>query len=140
MELLQMESIVTTQLKVRVPKVVVRTNPDITIHDMFPKLSFSNEISETTPSFPNIYIHELEPSEIGNSLENQTIHAIRDTIQVDVSTNTNKSDGRIVANAVVKAMKEMRYSTTMLPMPRKQNNVHVFTIRFRRIIANGDSL
>lgn len=140
MELLQMESIVTTQLKVRVPKVVVRTNPDIIIHDMFPKLSFSNEISETTPSFPNIYIHELEPSEIGNSLENQTIHAIRDTIQVDVSTNTNKSDGRIVANAVVKAMKELRYSTTMLPMPRKQNNVHVFTIRFRRIIANGDSL
>lgn len=139
MDLLQMESIVTTQLKVRVPKTVVKTNPETTIHDLFPKLSFSNEVSDNVPDFPNIYIHELEPSEVANSLENQEIHAIRDTIQVDVSTNTNRADARIVANACIKAMKQLRFSAVALSVYRKQNNVHVFTTRFRRIVANGDT-
>lgn len=130
MDLLQLESIITTQLKVKVPKLT---------NNKYPGLSFSNEVSDETPSFPNVYIHELEPSEIGNSIPNQTIHAIRDTIQIEVSTNTSKSDARIVINACVNAMKSLRYSLVVSPTYTKINNIHRFIIRCRRIVANGDN-
>ena len=130
MELLQLENIVTTQLRVRVPKLT---------DNKFPNMSFTNEVSDNTPSFPNVYVHELEPSEVGNSIPNQTIHAIRSTIQVDVSTNTNKADARAVSKACVEALKGLRYSVTSLPIYQKDNNIHRFVFRVRRVIANGDT-
>ena len=130
MELLQMESIVTTQLKVRVPRL---------LNNAYPKISFTNEISDKQPDFPNVYIHELEPSEVGNSLANQIIHAIRDTIQVDVTTNTTKTDAHKVAIACVNALKSLSYSVNMLPVYTKNNNIHRYIIRANRVIANGDT-
>jgi len=130
MELQQMESIITTQLKVRVPRLLDNAYPDI---------SFTNEISDKTPSFPNVHIHELEANEIGNSLMNQTIHAIRNTYQIDVTTNTTKSDAKKVANACVKAMKALSFSVTYMPIYAKVNNVHRYIIRAQRIVASGDN-
>lgn len=130
MDILQMESIITTQLKVRVPKLT---------DNRFPKMSFANEVSDSVPSFPNVYIHELESSEVGNSIPNQTIHAIRDTLQIDVSTNTNKADARTVTNACIYVLKTLRYSVIMSPIYQKDNNIHRFVFRVRRVIANGDT-
>ena len=130
MDLLQLESIVTTQLSVRVPKLT---------NNQYPNMSFTNEISDNTPSFPNVYIHELEPSEVGNSIPNKTIHAIRDTIQIEVSTNTSKSDARTVSMACVNAMKCLRYSIVGFPVYTKINNIHRFIIRSRRVVAIGDT-
>lgn len=129
MDLLQMESIVTTQLKVKVPKLT---------DNKFPTMSFTNEISDKLPSFPNVYIHELEPSEIGNSIPNQTIHALRDTFQIEVSTNVSKSEARTVINACIYAMKSLSYSMVVSPTYTKIDNIHRFVIRMRRVIANGD--
>lgn len=130
MDLLQLESIVTTQLRVRVPNLT---------NNRYPKMSFTNEISDNQPSFPNVYIHELEPSEVGNSIPNQTIHAMRDTIQIEVSTNVSKSEARIVINACINAMKTLRYSLVTGPTYTKVNNIHRCIIRVRRVIANGDT-
>ena len=130
MDLLQMENIITSQLSIRVPRL---------LNNRYPNMSFTTEVSDKTPSFPNVYIHELEPSEVANSIPNQTIHAIRDTIQIEVSTNTNKADARTVINACIEAMKRLSYSIIMFPLYDKQNNVHRFIIRCRRVIANGDT-
>lgn len=124
-----MENIITTRLSVRVPKL---------LNNDFPAISFTNEISDKTPSFPNVYIHELEPTEVGNDLMNQKIHAIRETIQIDVTTNTTKSDARKVVNACVNAMKSDSFSITALPVYARINNIHRFVIRAQRIIAIGD--
>lgn len=129
MDLLQMESIITTQLKVRVPQLT---------NNRYETISFTNEISDNMPSFPNVYVHELEPSEVGNSIPNNTIHALRDTFQIEVTTNTSKSDARIVISACVNAMKALGYSLIMAPVYTKVNNIHRFVIRMRRIVANGD--
>lgn len=129
MELLQLESIITTQLKVRVPKL---------LNNKYPSISFTNEVSDNVPNFPNVYIHELESTEIGNSIPNQTIHAVRDTIQIEVSTNTSKSDARIVMNACINSMKLLRYSIPGFPVYTKVNNIHRFIIRARRTVASGD--
>jgi len=130
MDLLQIESIVTTQLKVRVPKLT---------EQKFPKMSFTNEVSDKVPDFPNVYIHDIGQSEVGNDIQNQTIHAIRSTIQIEVSTNTNKADARLVTNACILALKSLRYSVSTLPVYQKDNNVHRFVFRVRRVIANGDT-
>jgi hypothetical protein len=130
MELLSMESILTTQLKVRVPKL---------LNNAFPNISFTNEISDKTPSFPNVYIHELEPSELGTTLVNQNIRAIRETIQIDVTTNTTKADDHKVANACVNSLKALSFSIQALPVYTKNNNVHRYIIRAQRVIANGDN-
>ncbi len=129
MELLQLENIVKTQLQTRVFR---------ELGSRYPKLSFSDEISDETASFPNVYIHELNPSEIGNSLENNVIKAIRDTIQIEVSTNTSKSDARVVINSCVKAMKEIGYSTSQMPVHTKLNNIYRFVIRCQRVVGEGD--
>lgn len=141
MDILQLESIVTTQLKARVPKTIIGYSGDtpITIIDRYPKISFTNEVSDKQADFPNVYIHELESSEVGNSIPNQTIHAIRDTIQIDVSTNANRSDARTVINACIRAMKVLRYSVTASPVYIKTNNIHRYVIRVRRVVANGDT-
>lgn len=143
MDLLQMENIITTQLMVRVPNTVIGYTSDtppkpIYIKDKYPHISFTNEITEETPSFPNVYIHELEPSEVGNSIPNDTIHALRDTIQIEVTTNVSKTDSHIVINACIKAMKALRFSLVTGPLPSKTNNLHRYIIRMRRTVANGD--
>lgn len=130
MDLLQLENIVTAQLKVRVPRLT---------DNRYPNMSFTNKVSDKQPSFPNVYIHELEPSEVGNSIPNQTIHAMRDTIQIEVSTNVSKTDARTVINACINAMKTLRYSLVTGPTYMKINNVHRCVIRVRRVIANGDT-
>jgi hypothetical protein len=130
MDLLQMENIITTRLSVKVPKL---------LNNAFPTISFTNEISDKTPSFPNVYIHELEPTEVGNDLMNQKIHAIRETIQIDVTTNTTKTDARKVISACVNAIKADSFSVTALPVYTKINNIHRFVIRGQRIIASGDT-
>lgn len=129
MDLLQIESIVTTQLRARVPKIT---------DNKYTHMSFTNEISEQTPSFPNVYIHELEPSEVGNTIPNNQIHAIRSTIQIEVTTNVSRTDARIVANACITAMKALRYSLVVGPTYVKANNIHRYIIRMRRVIASGD--
>lgn len=124
-----MESIITTQLSVRVPKL---------LNNAYPNISFTNEISDKTPSFPNVHVRELDPSEVGNTLMNQTIRAVRTTMQIDVTTNTSKADAHKVANACVNAMKGLSYSLSMMPVYSKINNVHRYIIRVQRIVANGD--
>ncbi len=130
MELLALESIVTTQLKTRITR---------QLGSLYPNLSFTSEVSEKTPSFPNVYVHEIERSEVGMSIPNQTIHAVRDAVQIDVSTNTSKADARKVANAVVNTMKLLQYTIVAMPTYMKDNNLHRYVIRARRVIANGDT-
>ena len=130
MELYAMESIITTQLKTRVPRL---------LGDAYPNISFTNEISDKTPSFPNVYIREIDSTELGNTLVNQTVHAIRDSYQIDVTTNTSKSDCRKVANACVSAMKALSFSITSMPIYLKNENVHRFVIRAQRVVAQGDT-
>lgn len=130
MDLFEIESIVRTQLKVRVPKLT---------ENKYPNMSFTSEVSDKVPSFPNVYIHEVGQSELGNTISNDEVHAVRSTIQIEVSTNTNKADARNVTNACILALKRLRYSVTMLPIYQKDNNIHRFVFRARRVIGSGDT-
>ena len=129
MDLYQLESIITTQIRVRVTKA---------IGSRFPKISFTNEQTDNTPSFPNVYIHLIGQDEKGNTLENNVIHAVDVTVQVRVQTNTNKADALTVSTECIKALKQMAF-TAPLPIYSKDNNIHRCDFRSHRVIAGGDS-
>ena len=130
MDLLQIESVVKTHLEVKVPKLT---------DNKYPNMSFETEVTDKTPNFPCVYIHEIGDSEVGNSIPNNVIHAIRSTIQIDVSANTSKADARTVTKACVSVLKGLRYSVMSMPIYQKDNNIHRFVFRVRRVIANGDT-
>lgn len=129
MELSAVESIVKTQLEVRLRN---------KLGTRFPKLSITSEPSDDTPSFPNVYVQLTDTTEVGMSIPNQVIHANRYNFTIDISTNTNKADANIVADACKDIMKLLRFRTSG-PTYIKMNNLHRYVIRANRIIANGDT-
>lgn len=128
MDLLNLESIFKTQIEVRVKNLLDGAYPDI---------MFTTEYKDNPPSFPSVYIHELEPTERGNDLANDKIHAIKHNVQIEVTTNTTKGDSRRVINACVDACKMLRYTTTF-PVHQQVNNMHRHIIRVHRIVGSGD--
>ena len=59
----------------------------------YPKVRITDEgESSGSAVFPTVYIHLLAPTEQGQTLDGQTINALLAPFQVDVKTNTSKSD------------------------------------------------
>ena len=107
----------------------------------YPKVRITDEgESSGSAVFPTVYIHLLAPTEQGQTLDGQTINALLATFQVDVTTNTSKSDCRKVMTAITDTFKTMRFQGNAMPEFSISNKVHKSTARFRRIIAANDRL
>lgn len=90
--------------------------------------------------FPTVYIHLLSPTEQGQTLGGQTINALLATFQVDVTTNTSKSDCRKVMATVMNVFKEMRFQGKSLPETSINNKIYHSVARFSRVIGANDRL
>ena len=107
----------------------------------YPKVRITDEgESSGSAVFPTVYIHLLAPTEQGQTLDGQTINALLATFQVDVTTNTSKSDCRKVMAVITDSFKTMRFQGNAMPEFSISNKVHKSTARFRRIIAANDRL
>ena len=78
--------------------------------------------------------------EQGQTLDGQTVNALLATFQVDVTTNTSKSDCRKVMAIITDTFKTMRFQGNAMPEFSISNKVHKSTARFRRMIAANDRL
>lgn len=106
----------------------------------YPKLNCTTVSNSNTPvKFPTLYFHELQPVEEGQDLENTTINAVRETIEIQVFSNkTEKECKDIMANAI-SVMKSMSFDVTMFPDTQTRGDRVSFAIgRFKRLIAQGD--
>lgn len=107
----------------------------------YPKIVITNEGENSGQAvFPTVYIHLLPAVERGQTLDRQTTNALLATFQVDVATNTSKSDCRRVTSVITDAFKRMSFQGKPMPEFSISNKVHKSTARFSRIIAANDRL
>ena len=123
---------------------IIKTKVKKAMSSEYPDISFSNEPSDTDPSFPNVYITQKH-REAGQDIEGSSINAVRVFIDITVSTNTSKIDASKVGWACTNALKSLRFDTSDgLPELefKKQNNdrIYVCKVRGQRLIGSGDLL
>lgn len=106
--------------------------PDIRITD--------NGKANSKPKFPTVYIHELPGQEIWQTLDGQDINGVLETIQVDVTTNTDPSDARKVMSVVADIFKKMRFKVNQMPELDFGEEVYRSTARFQRVVGANDTL
>lgn len=107
----------------------------------FPNLncttSSQNESLEGVNDFPALYVHMLAAPEVGNTLDNTEISAIRATFELQVYSNKSEGECRKILNACILEMKKLHFNTT-IPDPQSAGGKYFALARFTRIIAGGD--
>lgn len=92
------------------------------------------------PKFPTVYIHFLQPSERGQTLDGQLINAINLTAEVKVTTT--KAQGmttcKRVAYEVMDAFKSMYFIATMPDFENDGTGTKTMIARYSRIIGYND--
>lgn len=107
----------------------------------YPNINITDSSKSTSKAtFPTVYIHELPGVEYGADLGGRDINAVLETIQVDVTTNTNQRDAKIVMSGVAGVFKEMRFEVTAMPEFDGSGETYRSTARFRRVIGANDAL
>lgn len=120
---------------------VVKSRAEPILQKKFPDVYITDE-GETNqkPIFPTVYIHELPGLEQGQTLDGQTINAVLETIQVDISSNTSGSDVRLVTTTVANVFKELRFDAVGIPTYGKSDGIYTSTMRFRRLYGANDKI
>lgn len=106
----------------------------------YPKLKCTTKSQSTIVSFPTLYLHELQPVEAGNDLENATVNAVLSTIEIQVWSNKSEKDCKDILTAAILEMKRLRYNVTMFPNVTTDSKIAWGVARFRRMVGAGDTL
>lgn len=106
----------------------------------FPNLVCTSANQNQVTAFPTLYIHELTPVEAGNDLNNQSINAVIETIEIQIWTNETEEECRRLMSAAIVEMKRMRFNCTAFPSIQTDNKIAFGVARFRRMIGNADTL
>lgn len=110
-----------------------------TLDGAFPNIFFTIEDSNTEPTkLPSVLFAELTPLETGNNLDNTSVNAIWETIQVTVYSN-QRSDVKKIMGACMTAMKSLRFNVTGFPLYETNHDIKFGVARFRRLVAERDS-
>ena len=103
--------------------------------------NFSTVGSSDTPAvFPFVYVKLLPAVEMGMDLDGKSINAGLFTFQIDVTDNKSQSRAKSVSFEILRIMKNMRFEVTAMPDFEDTKDTHRSTMRFRRVIGDGDVL
>ena len=107
----------------------------------YPNLNITSKNQETKPaSLPTMYIHELEPVERGQDLDNASINAVLHTMEIQVWTNVSQNECKSILTAAITELKRMRYNIIMLPTVQTSDGLAWGVLRARRMIGANDTL
>lgn len=97
-----------------------------------------DEINGIPAEFPTMELLELEPVEIGQDLSNETVNAVRETIQIRLFAQDKETLKRLCRLATVE-MKKLRFNVTAMFFVRQVDaDVYFAAGRFRRVIGGDD--
>lgn len=120
---------------------IVKSKTYSAIQKKYHNLLFTDKgQSDSSPTFPTVYIHMLAPTEQGRTIDGQSINGLLVTAQVDVTTNTSGSDARWVMSKVAEAFKELRFEAKPMPELTYSDKIYRSAARFRRVIGANDRL
>lgn len=129
----ELDGLIATHFKTRMKKLIPATQ--------FKKLKITNSNSDNAPTeLPAIWLEEAASMETGSNLDNTSINAVIETIQITVFHNGQMKDVKKLMNASVLAMKQMRFGAIMTPIYTTNHDMKTGIARFRRLIGESDSL
>lgn len=106
----------------------------------FPDLKCTTVSQTAMPAhFPTMYIHELEPVERGQDLNNTTVNAVLHTVEIQVWTNKGQSNCKGILAKAIHELKRLRYNIIMFPKVSTNNGISWGAIRARRMVGAGDN-
>lgn len=106
----------------------------------FKKTKFTTDNSEITPThLPAVYLEEVFPIEEGSTLDNTSINAVTETIQITVYHNGQMRDVKSLMTNCVLAMKQMRFGVATMPIFTTNHDMKTGVARFRRIVGESDT-
>lgn len=118
-----------------------RLKADLMASEISPLLkptSVTTEPANAVTIFPSIYIHELQPVELGRDLEGIDINCELVSIEINVTVDTDKMTAKRIAWECVDKMKRMGFEAFALPLYAKSSNIHTYSMRFRRNFSEND--
>lgn len=107
----------------------------------FPNLECTSVNENVNPAeLPCLLLHELEPVERGQDLDNANINAILHTMEGQVWTNAGQTECKNILTAAITEMKRLRYNIIMLPTVKTESGISWGVFRARRMIGANDKL
>lgn len=130
----------TSELGARIFTIVKTSLIDNGIMERYPTLQFVSPDKQYIPSdFPTVWIREIQSIEMGNDLDNTTINAVSENIQVDVISRERQISRKIMCEVVVE-FKKLRFNVNALPLSREDDLKAYCFARFNRTIGYNDAL
>ena len=107
----------------------------------YPDLNITSKNQTDKPAvLPCMYIHELQPIEAGQDLDNVSVNAVIHTMEIQVWTDKGQTHCKGILTSAITEMKRMRYNIIALPTIITDNGLSWGAIRARRIVGAGDKL
>ena len=121
---------------------IIKAKTEAKLKTKYPKIYFTNSdelLGDTTKSH-TVYIHELEPVEVGQDTNGNTINGLISTFEVKVIVNTNKAECRDILKAIIPAFKELCFDGKKYPSIMTVSGMQQGVARFSRIIGANDKI
>lgn len=130
--LLDIDTRVTSRVNNKVKSKLKKTYPELVVTD--------TDRNNQTKTYPFVYVHELEGSEVGQTLDNSEINARTCNFEIKVYSDKSQDVNKEVMIEVVGAMKSMLFNVVGTPYNANENGLYIRICRFNRIVASGDTL
>ena len=107
----------------------------------FPSLNCTtaneNETVEGVSDFPTLYVHLLPPVEIGNTLFNDDVCAVRATFELQFYS-LSQTELKDIIDACIRIMKHLQFNVPLFPDPQTSDGKHFAIARFSRVLSSGE--
>ena len=126
------ESLVYSRIKNKLPSNIKNKYADLNIT--------TNNANLSDAKFPCIYVHMIESPESGEDMEGDNTNAILVSFVIEVIDNQSQSTTTEISKSIQNIMKQMRFRVVGSPVNDNTDTTYRKISRYRRMIANNDTL